>query len=114
MAKAKAKRGSAAIPKGYKAIGGFAQTWDQTKRPELIGTFGQVRTVTQKSGRKTRKVRVADVTTDDGVYAVWESAGLRGLFDNCKEGDDVYIRFTGMGKAKKGQNAPKLYTVAKA
>jgi hypothetical protein len=114
MAKAKAKRGNA-VPKGYKAIGGFAQRWDVKKVRELRGEWGKVRKVTQKAtrkGEKDRIVRVTDVTTDHGTYALWESAGLRALFDAAKAGDNVYIRFDGMGRAKRGQSAPKLYTVA--
>ncbi len=121
------------VPKGMKQMGGgYAPTW----RPENEGdtitgpVSDPVKTVEFEQRRKvkgkweTEKVerRVCEVTnSDDGQrYAVWESAALVELFDALVElGDDavgteVYICFTGLGKKKAGQNAPKLFTVAMA
>jgi hypothetical protein len=34
------------------------------------------------------------------------------MFETVEAGTPVYIRFDGLGVARKGQNAPKLFTVA--
>jgi hypothetical protein len=94
-------------------VEGFALAWDVDAMPVLQGTWGKVRTITVKRGKKMEDAKVCDVETEDGKrYTVWESAGLRALFENADEGTEVYIEFQGFGTAKKGQNAPKLYTVA--
>jgi len=113
MAKAKAKAAANGLPAGFKRVDGFAQTWDVETMPLLQGTWGKVRTIQVKRGKKMEEARVCDVETDDGKrYTVWDSAGLRGLFDAADEGTEVFIQYEGLGVAKKGQNAPKLYTVA--
>ena len=86
--------------------------WDVEEMPVLEGIWGKVRTIEVKRGKKMESARVCDVTVDDGKrYTVWESAGLMAAFDEISEGDEVHISFDGYGTAKKGQNAPKLYTV---
>jgi hypothetical protein len=101
------------LPAGFKKVEGFALPWDLDEMPVLQGTWGKVRTITVKRGKKMEEQRVCDVETADGKrYNVWESALLRPLFDDADEGTDVYIAFEGYGKAKAGQNAPKLFTVA--
>lgn len=109
-----AKSSSANVPKGMKALSGsFAPTWDPEKVPELNGTFGTIKEVPLKQGNKTVERRCTEFTTKDGDrYTVWESAGLKVMFDEVEPGTGVYIRFDGYGQAKKGQNAPKLFTVA--
>lgn len=104
---------SAGLPKGFRAIDGMAPTWDYEAEPELIGEWGEPKEVEVKRGKKTETVQCVVVTRDDGKrVTVWKSATLTGLFDEAEEGDRVYIRFDGLGKAKKGQNAPKLFTCA--
>ncbi|GAG29262.1 unnamed protein product, partial [marine sediment metagenome] len=78
---------------------------------------GEVREVEFKQGRKVVQRRVCEVTAEDTGkrYSVWESAALGTFIDHvAKEGigDIVFLRFDGLGKAKTGQNAPKLFTVA--
>lgn len=111
-----AKRGNAKasnLPAGFKAVEGFGLEWDLDEMPVLQGEWGKVRTITVKRGKKMEEQRVCDVTVDDGKrYTVWESAMLAPLFNDCEEGTEVYIAFEGYGKAKAGQNAPKLFTVA--
>jgi len=109
------KRASAqnGLPSGFTRVEGFAQTWDVEAMPVLIGTWGKARNIQVKHGKKMEDARVCDVETDDGKrFTVWDSAGLRALFDTIQEGTEVYIAYDGLGVAKKGQNAPKLYTVA--
>lgn len=117
MAKAKSPRGNAkasnGLPAGFTRIEGFAQSWDLEEMPVLQGTWGKERTIQIKRGKKMEEARVCDVETEDGKrYTVWNSAGLTALFDAAEQGTEVYIQFDGFGTAKKGQNAPKLFTVA--
>ena len=118
------------IPAGMKQLGGgYAPTWKPEKAGDSIhGTVtSEVRTVEFTNRKKVKgkmvdevtERRVMEVTTIDTEqrYAVWESAALVELFDEVAgtgTGANVYIRFDGLGEAKKGQNAPKLFTVALA
>lgn len=101
------------LPNGYKVIG-RAPNWDVEKHPVIEGERSEVRMVTMDEGtKKEREVRtfiVADETV--GAVNVWESGMLRDLFDQTKEGDVVRIEYLGLGKAKRGQNAPKLFNCA--
>jgi hypothetical protein len=45
-----------------------------------------------------------------GPVNVWESGGLRDLFEQTEDGDHVRIEFLGMGVKKPGQNAPRLFS----
>jgi hypothetical protein len=113
-AKKLARSSSNEIPKGMKAINGnFAPNWNPEDVPILQGTFGEIKNVPLKQGNKTVERRCTKFTTENGEdYTVWESAGLKAMFDDVEPGTDVYIRYDGLGTAKKGQNAPKLFTVA--
>lgn len=103
-----------ALPAGFVAVSTqMAVTWDPTNpdHPQAIqGTWGHVREIEIKRGRGIQIQHVVNVTTDETTWSVWESAGLKGLFEEAEEGDEVYIKYEGLGKAKKGQNAPKIYT----
>jgi hypothetical protein len=115
MNMAKAKK--ATLPKGFKEIGGMAEAWKPVKAGDsVMGRFTgtDVVTVEQREGKK--KVKVAKnlhkFVTDDGeVYKVWQSGGLKAL-ESVRKNQIVYIEFLGMGKAKPGQSAPRLYRVA--
>lgn len=108
------------IPEGMKQLGGgYAPTWKPETGDSLHGNVSSaIRTVEMKIGRKVQERRVFELTTkDDQRFAVWESAALSELFEQVEEagvGFEVYIRFDGLGTAKKGQNPPKLFTVAAA
>lgn len=108
-----------AIPEGFEQIGGgYAASW----KPEELGVLhgpvtGGVREVEMTIGRKKQVRRCMEVTRKKSGerFTVWESAALGALFDQIVEtgeGPEVYIRFDGLGAAKKGQNPPKLFTVA--
>ena len=100
------------LPKGFKAIQGFSKSHDFDENPVLQGIWGEVREIEVKPTNKNDdgKRTVVEVTPANGIpVTVWRSAGLAGLFDQAEEGDEVYIEFTGMGKAKKGQSAPRLF-----
>jgi len=72
------------------------------------GTVIEFDTIVVQRGKKKDDVQLAKLETKDGVFTIWESAGLRALFE-YEEGVEVAIIFDGMGRAKKGQNAPKLF-----
>lgn len=129
MAKAKAKakaksskrtKGDKAVmlPDGYKVIG-RAPNWDMDKHPVLEGVRGEDKEVIftdpKKKGKDAkRKVRTFVVVDETiGAVNVWESGGLRDLFDNTGDGDAIRIEFLGLGTAKKGQNPPRLFSCAK-
>lgn len=106
----------ASLPKGFKALGGFGENWpgDLKAGAELIGELiGIDKTKQSRKGeKKPVTVRIARIETKEGkTYSVWESWGTRPLMD-LPVGSQVYIRFDGMGKAKKGQSPPRLYTLA--
>lgn len=107
------------VPEGFEKVGGsYAPTWKPEKEGDSITgeVTSLIREVEMKMGRKTNTRRVVELTTDDGVYAVWESATLSNMFaeiDAQGPGATYYIRFDGLGKKKTGQNPPKLFTVAK-
>ena len=102
------------LPKGYEAISGFGQSWpsDDTKAGDMIeGTITEFDEVDVKRGKKTTTVQNMKVETKEGqVHTLWESAGLRPLFE-YEEGTIICVIFLGMGKAKRGQNPPRLYTL---
>lgn len=108
------------VPVGFEVIRNseFAATFPFENEGDFIqGILEEIKSVvvTQKD-RKTGKVeektqRLAIIKTDDGVFSVWESVQLEGLFDENPVGSEVYIRFDGR-KILKGKNAMKLFTVA--
>lgn len=117
------------IPEGMTQLGGgYAPTWKPADVGEVLhGTVtSDVRTVEFTNRKKVkgkmvdeiterRVMEVTDIDDDTRRFAVWESAALVELFDQVAEagtGCAVYIRYDGLGEAKKGQNAPKLFTVA--
>jgi hypothetical protein len=108
-----AKSTSANVPKGMRTLSSdYAPSWDPEKVPTLEGAFGEVRTVPLKQDGKRVERRCSEMTLKDGKrVTVWESAGLKRLFDEASAGATVYIHFDGYGEAKPGQNAPKLFTV---
>ncbi len=110
------------IPEGMKPIGGgYADTWNPNEGDSIHGpTTSEVKKVELRIGRKVQTRRCVEITDNEsGVrLTVWESAALGELFDTLAEsgeGTIVFIRFKGLGKAKKaGQNPPKLFEAAVA
>ena len=111
-AQAESANGARRLPPGFKPLQSGGVAWDMEAMPELVGEWKGVRTIEVKRGRKMEEQRLATVLTDDGrLITVWESAMLRDLFDEAEEGDRVAIVYQGLGKAKPGQNPPKLFEV---
>ena len=123
MARTKAKttvkrpakfKATASLPEGYKTVG-RAPAWDFEKHPVISGIRGETHEVVFNKGDKKKEQKRRTIIVEDtnlGPVTVWESTMLAPFFDNTDDGDDVYIRFDGYGKAKKGMNAPKLFTTA--
>lgn len=112
----KAKRASnklPTLPGGYKVIG-RAPNWDVEKHPVIEGERGEAREVTLDAGtKKEREIRTMIVQDGEiGAVTVWESAGLKDLFDQTEDGDVVRIEYLGEGTAKKGQNAMRMFQCA--
>lgn len=118
-----AKNSAKSLPKGYKALTGFGDSWPGQKPKKGATLEGKIlkfdatkQTRQEKQGKKTVEkkvtVKICRIQKADGSEtSVWESAGMKPLFA-LKKGTSVFIRFEGMGKAKPGFNAPKLYTIA--
>jgi len=106
---------SPTLPSGYKVIG-RAPNWDPEKDEVIEGERGETKEVTfnegvKKGPNKERVVRTMIVQDETiGAVNVWESGMLRDLFDQTEAGDKVRIEYLGLGQAKKGQNAPKLFS----
>jgi hypothetical protein len=119
-AKAKASATSnPKVPKGMRVLeGGYAKTWNQDEMPELSGEVREVpKTVTLNKGtRKESDRQCVEVHTAEGRFTLWESAALGALFERLSVAKDlplkIWVAFKGLGTAKKGQNAPKLFDVA--
>lgn len=104
-----------ALPKGFTAIAsGFNKSWpDDAKIGDAItGIVTGYRDVplpkSQGGPTQIMSVEQADRTT----LNVWKSTVLEPFFDEDYEGVEVWIRFDGLGKKKRGQNPAKLFTFA--
>jgi hypothetical protein len=113
-----AKRGkkSAAVhlPDGYKVIG-RAPNWDVDKHPTLEGVRGETKEITLNEGTKAEKVTACMVVVSDeiGAVSVWQSAGLRDLFEQTEDGDTVRIEYVEtLAPRKKGQQGMRVFSCA--
>lgn len=111
-AKSKSKAKTNSLPNGYKVIG-RAPNWDPEKNPVLEGERGATQEVTFDKGTKKERTQRLTIVNDEtlGNVTLWESSTLRDFFDQTKDGDEIRVEFLGYGDAKKGQNAPKLFSV---
>lgn len=117
-AKKVAKRGKKAaavhLPDGYKVIG-RAPNWDVDKHPTIEGVRGEIKTVTLNAGTKSEKETncMVVVTEELGALTVWESAGLRDLFEQTDDGDTVRIEYVEtLAPRKKGQQGMRVFSCA--
>lgn len=107
------KKAATKLPKGFEPITGFGRSWpdDDTKPGDMIrGIMTEFDEFTTGTGKNKREVQTVKVETDDGLLTLYESSGLRVLFE-YEEGTEVAVIYDGMGRAKKGQNAPRLYRI---
>lgn len=108
------------LPKGYTSIGGFGSNWpgEDTKPGQAIsGVVVEYDSiiVTRKRGGKNvqEEVHNLKLETEDGtMFTVWESATLKALFTEDYTDMEVWLRYDGLGKKKRGQNPAKLFNIA--
>ena len=115
-AKKAAKKGGKAVhlPDGYKVIG-RAPNWDVDKHPMIEGVRGETKAVTLNEGTKQEKETncMVVVTEELGAVTVWESAGLRDLFEQTEDGDTVRIEYVEtLAPRKKGQQGMRVFSCA--
>lgn len=106
---------SAELPKGFTTItSGFNPNWpdEGTKIGEAIqGVIIDYRDVPRPKN-KGGDTQVAVLEKADGSQVdIWKSAVLKPLFDEDYEGVEVWIRYDGLGKKKRGQNPARLYSI---
>lgn len=111
------KAAVASLPKGFTSIGGFGKSWpdDSTKPGAAIqGVVIEYDKVTVTREGKKEKVQNLKLETKDGImFTVWESAGLKVLFEDEDYTDcEIWLRFDGLGPKKRGRNQARLYTLA--
>lgn len=102
------------LPDGYKVIG-RAPNWDVDKHPVIEGVRGESKVVTLNAGTKQEKDTncMVIVTEELGALTVWESAGLRDLFEQTEDGDTVRIEYVETLPArKKGQQGMRVFSCA--
>lgn len=107
------KKRATQLPKGFEPITGFGRSWpdDDTKAGALIrGVMTDFDEFETGKGKNKRTVQTVKVETDDGLLTLYESSGLRVLFD-YEEGTEIAVIYDGKGKAKRGQSAPRLYRI---
>jgi hypothetical protein len=118
VAAVKAKRGKKTqeirLPDGYKVVG-RAPNWDADKHPVLEGARGETKAVTLNAGTKDEKETQCMVVVSEelGAVTVWESAGLRDLFEQTEDGDSIRIEYTHtLPPRKKGQQGMRVFSCA--
>lgn len=104
------------LPKGFTAIeSGFGRSWpdEDTKIGEAItGIVTGYRDV-PRAKNKGGDTQVMTVEIADGTsLSLWKGAVLTPLFEEDYEGMEVWIRYDGLAKKKRGQNPARLYTYA--
>lgn len=57
------------------------------------------------------KSKMYSVDTSEGIINVWGSVVLDGRMALVKVGDKIKITYKGLGEAKSGRNAPKIFKV---
>lgn len=111
--RAKRRNGAAVrLPDGYKVIG-RAPNWDVDKHPVIEGVRGETKPVTLNEGTKQEKETncMVIVTEELGAVTVWESAGLRDLFEQTEDGDTVRIEYVEtLAPRKKGQQGMRVFS----
>jgi hypothetical protein len=109
----KSKSKTPTLPNGYKVIG-RAPNWNFEKDTIVEGERGETHEIIMDKGKKSERVVRNFIMQEEtvGAITIWESSMLKDLFDQTEEGETVRIEFLGYGDAKKGQNPPKLFSVA--
>lgn len=85
------------LPEGFELVsdGTLSEAHDFDKDAIVMGPVVTIKTLKVKRGAKLEDARMITVNTGETVTAVWESAGLKDLFDGLVIGDTVYIKYDG-------------------
>ena len=99
------------IPEGFEMVsdGTLTETHDFEVDPVVMGKVLTTKTVLLKRGAKVEENRMLTVNIGDRSVAVWESAGLKDLFDDCVPGDTIYIRYEGLEAMGAGRQPMKKF-----
>lgn len=99
------------LPEGIELIsdGTLTGSHDFEKNPLVHGKVLVTKSVPIKRGNRFEPNRLITVQNGDEVVAVWESAGLKDLFDKVVEGDIVYIKYDGKIEMGPGREDMKKF-----
>lgn len=97
--------------KGKKKRRNYADVWDPSKGETLTGEIARLEDEVETQYGESGVLEIED--EDGDRYALWcgdvdKQSGLRILFDEASEGDEVEITFV---KKEKGQFGRKIYEV---
>jgi hypothetical protein len=96
---ANARKGDVEVPDGFDDVSASMEKlpkWDFTKDEQLDATVKKIQEVTVTKGKVTRETHVAHVITEDGEeLALWESAGLKELFEVMDRGSVIRVVYQG-------------------
>ena len=85
----------------------FEDTWMPKEEGDSIeGVLVEI-----KENVGVNKSKLYKVQTDDGLISVWGSTILDSRLEQVPVGAKIKIVYQGLGKAKAGRNAPKLFKV---
>ena len=99
------------MPDGFEMVsdGTLTETHDFEKTPIVTGKVLTMKSVLLKRSGTVEENRMITVATDEGTTAIWESAGIKDLFDEMVSGDQVYIRFDGLEEMGGGRQPMKKF-----
>ena len=80
-------------------------------KPEKEEDFIEGILVNSQKDIGVNKSMLYSIETSEGVKNVWGSAILDSRMAFSKVGDQIRITYKGLGKAKPGRNAPKIFKV---
>jgi hypothetical protein len=75
------------------------------------GDFIEGVLIRKQSDVGSNNSKMYSIETSEGIKNVWGSAILDSRMDLVKEGSKITITYKGLGKAKPGHNAPKIFKV---
>ena len=106
--------GEIKLPPGMEMVsdGTLTPEHDWTANPEIYGEMQIIKVVPVRRGKLIENTRLMIVTGTDGKTAVWESAGLKDLFDIAKPGGKIYIKYKGLMELDGGRNPMKQFVTA--
>ncbi len=78
---------------------------------ENEGDFVEGILVSKQEEVGENKSQLYQIETTEGIKSVWGSVILDGRMALTKVGDKIKITYKGLGEAKSGRNAPKLFKV---